>query len=178
MPDEAHFTARLPAKRLAADCLFRDQKGRLLVVEPTYKPTWDIPGGGVEADESPRRAAQREVEEELGLNVEPGALIAVDWLSRDGDFTEVVAFLFDGGVLTPTEIDRIVVEPSEIRSYKFVEREEAARLLDLEQFARVDAGLKAGTAAATAYLENGASPERFRTNAIATGSGGRPAAKR
>ena len=70
--DDAHFTTKMPTKRLAADCLLTDAAGRLLVLDPPYKLTWDIPGGIVEVDESPRRAAQREVHEEIGLDIEPG----------------------------------------------------------------------------------------------------------
>jgi hypothetical protein len=62
-------------------------------------------------------------------------------VGRDGDFTEVVALLFDGGTLTALDIDRIVVEPSEVRDYRFVDLDEAATLLDAELFARVAAGL-------------------------------------
>lgn len=130
----------------------------MLVLEPTYKPTWDLPGGVVEADESPWRGAQREVREEIGLDVEPGALIAVDWKCRDGGFTEVVALLFDGGVLAADDIDRIVADPGEVRSHRFVSLGEAERLLDAEQFARVVAGLAARRSGATAYLENGRRP--------------------
>lgn len=99
---------------MAADCLCTDQAGRLLctdqagrllVLEPPYKATWDIPGGVVERDESPRLAARREVQEEIGLSVEPGDLLAVDRISQVGDFTEVVAFLFDGGFwVRPTSL--------------------------------------------------------------------------
>ena len=83
-----HFTSRLPTKRVAADCLIFDPEGRFLIVEPTYKSTWDVPGGVSEVDESPRRSAQREVMEELSLQIEPGALLAVDWTSRRGDWSE------------------------------------------------------------------------------------------
>jgi hypothetical protein len=38
---------------MAAGILFRDDRGRVLLVEPSYKPNWEIPGGVVEADESP-----------------------------------------------------------------------------------------------------------------------------
>ncbi len=156
--DEVHFTAKQPTKRIAADCLFTDESGRLLVLDPPYKPTWDLPGGVVEHDESPRLAAKREIQEEIGLTVEPGALLAVDWNSRSGEFTEIVAFLFDGGVLAPADVERIVTEPSEASRFRFVTLDEAGRLLDAGQFARVAAGLRARTSAATAYLENGAPP--------------------
>ena len=153
--DDVHFTAKLPTKRMAADCLFTDETGRLLVLEPPYKSTWDIAGGVVERDESPRLAAQREVREELGLSVEPGDLLAVDWLSRSGDFTEMIAFLFNGGVLAPGDIDQIVIDPAEARCFRFVALDEAERLLDTEQFRRVAAGLEARRSGATVYLENG-----------------------
>ena len=153
-----HFTAKLPTKRMAADCLFTDKAGRLLVLEPPYKSTWDIPGGAVERDESPRHAARREVLEEVGLTVDPGELLAVDWVPQSGDFTEIVAFLFDGGVLTPTDIARIVTQPAEVSSFRFATLDEAERLLDPEQFARVAAGLKWLGTAQTTYLENGVPP--------------------
>ena len=55
MPND--FTATLPRKRMGAGVLLSDELGRVLLVEPTYKPSWEVPGGVVEADESPRAAA-------------------------------------------------------------------------------------------------------------------------
>jgi 8-oxo-dGTP diphosphatase len=52
----------------------------------------------VEVDESPCLAAQREVHEEIGLDIEPGELLVVDWRPRDGDFTEVVAMFSTAGL--------------------------------------------------------------------------------
>jgi len=155
MVADAHFTVGLSTKRLAADCLFTDEADRLLVLEPPFKSTWDIPGGIVEIDESPWQAARREVHEEVGLDVEPGQLLVLDWKSRAGDFTEVVALLFDGGTVTARDVDRIVIDPSEVRSYRFVDLEEAAALLDAELFARVSAGLVARVDGRVTYLENG-----------------------
>ncbi|MGZ0150387.1 NUDIX domain-containing protein [Kribbella sp. WER1] len=146
-----HFTTTLPTKRLAADCLLTDPAGRILILDPPYKPSWDLPGGAVERDESPRAGARREVQEEIGLSIEPGALLAVDWAARSGEFTEVVAFLFDGGVLTPDDVDRIVLQRAEAVAFRFVTLEEAAQLLEPDQHARVTAGLQGRTV----YLENG-----------------------
>lgn len=36
--------------------------------------SWALPGGGIEANETPAEAAIREVQEELGLTIEPSAL--------------------------------------------------------------------------------------------------------
>jgi 8-oxo-dGTP pyrophosphatase MutT (NUDIX family) len=63
--------AALPLKRAVATMLFIDRSGRVLVVKPTYKPGWELPGGSVEDGESPATAATREVDEELGLRYLP-----------------------------------------------------------------------------------------------------------
>ena len=60
----------LPAIPASAGALIFDRNGRLLIMKPTYKSGWTIPGGVMEADgESPWEACQREVREECGLHV-------------------------------------------------------------------------------------------------------------
>ena len=47
-------------------------KGKVLIIKRAYEPSanrWSIPGGAVELGERVRDAAQREVDEELGLKV-------------------------------------------------------------------------------------------------------------
>jgi ADP-ribose pyrophosphatase YjhB (NUDIX family) len=66
----------LPGKRIGAGLICRDDQGRVLLVRPTYKPTWEIPGGVVEAGESPAATVAREVAEELGLELGVGRLAA------------------------------------------------------------------------------------------------------
>ncbi|MFI6311034.1 NUDIX domain-containing protein [Nocardia fusca] len=63
----AEGNAKQPRKRVGADALIRDEHGRLLLVDPKYKPDWDIPGGMAEANEPPLDAVLRELHEELGL---------------------------------------------------------------------------------------------------------------
>ena len=57
----------LPRKRAICQMLLRDDDGRVLLCQLTYKQDWDLPGGVVEVGESPQLAGGREVEEELGL---------------------------------------------------------------------------------------------------------------
>ncbi|MFI6484323.1 NUDIX domain-containing protein [Nonomuraea sp. NPDC050663] len=49
-------------------------------MSPTYKPSWDLPDGTAEANESPAAAAQREIKEELGLDIDLGPMLVVDWV--------------------------------------------------------------------------------------------------
>ena len=95
----AGYSATLPRKRMAAGVLLRDDSGRVLLVEPAYKDYWEVPGGCVEADESPYDAAVREVKEELGLSIAPGRLLVADWVPPRPDRTEGVIFVYDGGIV-------------------------------------------------------------------------------
>jgi len=55
-----------------------DAEGRLLLIRRRNEPgrgLWSVPGGRVEAGESDAEAVVREMAEETGLVVEPGALV-------------------------------------------------------------------------------------------------------
>ncbi|MGZ4752474.1 MAG: NUDIX domain-containing protein [Oryzihumus sp.] len=65
--------------RVGAGALITNPSHEVLLVKPTDKDAWEISGGLVEAGESPRAAATRELREELGLDVTVGRLLAVDW---------------------------------------------------------------------------------------------------
>jgi 8-oxo-dGTP pyrophosphatase MutT (NUDIX family) len=77
-PSYDDYTATLPRKRIGAAVLFTDGEGRALLVEPAYKDDWEIPGGCVDADESPYDAAVREPLWLLGQVGAGLALAAVD----------------------------------------------------------------------------------------------------
>src|SRR5437016_1408697 len=40
----AEGNARQARKRVGADAILRDSHGRILLVDPDYKPDWDLPG--------------------------------------------------------------------------------------------------------------------------------------
>jgi 8-oxo-dGTP diphosphatase len=88
--------------RVAAGVLVHDELGRVLMVRPTYKDGWDIPGGYVGRDESPAQAAERELAEELGLHRKPGRLLVIDWAPHPAEGDKLL-FIFDGGTLTQAE---------------------------------------------------------------------------
>ncbi len=97
-PEEFH--ASLPRKRMGAGVVFINARQQVLLVNPTYKPTWELPGGAVEHDESPRDAARREVGEELGLNIDVGPMICIDYNETTDGYLESLMFLFSAPPLT------------------------------------------------------------------------------
>jgi 8-oxo-dGTP diphosphatase len=139
---------------VAAGALFADNAGRVLLVEPTYKSTWEIPGGRVEPGETPREACVRELQEELGAALEPGPLLVVDWAPRDG--ADRILFVFDGGVLSAAQQAAIVLPPEELASWAFVPPAEVPRRAAPWLARRVAAALAARAAGTPRYLEFGA----------------------
>jgi 8-oxo-dGTP pyrophosphatase MutT (NUDIX family) len=130
-------------KYVSAGALFFDEQGNLLVVKPTYKEGWEIPGGIVEPDESPKQACLREIREELGLEMAPGPLLVVDYLPRKGAQPESLQMLFLGGILTPSMIRDIRLPPDELSEYRFVPPDAVPLLLGRSLALRVAGGLRA-----------------------------------
>ena len=93
---------RIPA---SAGALIFDDRGRLLVLKPSYKKHWTIPGGQIEPDgESPWETCRREAREECGLDVERGRLVCVDFLRPKGERLGGVRFLFDCGTFSDAQL--------------------------------------------------------------------------
>jgi 8-oxo-dGTP diphosphatase len=125
----AEGNARQARKRVAADVILRDDQGRILLVNPNYKPDWDLPGGMVEANEPPIEAARRELREELGLDIPVGQLLSVEWVPPHGPWDDTLVFVFDGGVLAPPKIRDLRITDDEIAAFRFCTGDEARELL-------------------------------------------------
>ena len=144
-------------KRVGADVLFRDEAGRILLVDPRYKPDWDLPGGMAEANEPPVDAARREVREELGIGYPGGRLLVVDWIAPHGPWDDCLMFVFDGGLLAPADQGRITLSDGELREWRFHHPGDASRLLRPYVWERVSAALAAADDGVTRYLHDGGS---------------------
>lgn len=154
----AGVAQRMPRKRTAGGALLRNSSGHVLFVVPTYKPTWDIPGGIVEPDESPMRACERELREELGLEVEIGRLLVVDWTPGQGVWGDGLMFVFDGGVLPDDFSSQAKLPPDELSGVRFLPLDEAADHLRPSMKRRLEQALAAAADGSTRYLEFGRVP--------------------
>jgi ADP-ribose pyrophosphatase YjhB (NUDIX family) len=151
----AEGNATQPRKRSGADVLLRDDADRLLLVDPRYKPDWDLPGGMGEANEPPTSTAKRELKEELGLEVTLGRLLCVDWVPPHGPWDDSLMFVFDGGKLDDLGIAGLAPNDGEIRAFDFCTELEAKRRLRPYVWRRLSGALQALRKEGALYLQDG-----------------------
>src|SRR3954453_8771984 len=109
---------RIPA---SAGALVWDRKSRLLILKPTYKSGWTLPGGIVEADgETPWEACRREAMEECGLRLSRGTLVCVDFLRPRPGRPGGMRFLFDTDAFGKRTLADIVLQEEEISEYRLI----------------------------------------------------------
>jgi 8-oxo-dGTP diphosphatase len=154
----ADGNATQPRKRVGADVLIRDEHDRILLVDPKYKPDWDLPGGMSEANEPPTETVRRELKEELGLDLHAGRLLCVDWVSPHGPWDDSLMFIFDGGILDHRQISGLRLLDGELRAYEFCTDEDIAARLRPYVRRRVAEALQALKTGEPYYLQDGRPP--------------------
>ena len=149
------YYASLPRKRMGAGCLFLNVHKQILLVKPNYKDGWEIPGGVVEEDESPRTCARRETLEEIGLDLlQVGPLLVVDYCEGMGDKTESLMFIFDGGILDADKIKAIKLQSEELVKFEFFPQDELPESMTSTLSRRVQAAWRRVAHPVNSYLEN------------------------
>jgi 8-oxo-dGTP pyrophosphatase MutT (NUDIX family)/predicted kinase len=144
------------AETVAAGVLLFDEDDRVLLVDPTYKPGWEFPGGVVERGESPARAGHREVAEELGIELTRGLeLLVVDWEPPQPPGHGGLRLIFDGGRVPTADIGRLLLPDAELRDWRFVTEDEAAGLLPPVRLDRLRWALRAREQGRPLNLEAG-----------------------
>ncbi|MFI2790749.1 MULTISPECIES: NUDIX domain-containing protein [Streptomycetaceae] len=103
---------------VSAGAIVTDHEGRVLLVKPTYKPGWNLPGGHLDEGERPREACARELREEVGLDLEVGRLLVSAFISPPGRPAHAY-YLFECGQLTAGEEQSIRLQEGELSEYRF-----------------------------------------------------------
>lgn len=141
-----------PTKRIGAGVLLRNRAGDVLLVEPTYKELWEIPGGLVEDGESPREAAQRECLEELGVELEIGLPACIHYAPGVRTPGDGIMFVFDAGV-TDRGAAEFTLPPDELRSAAFIPPARLGDRLPAVMVERMRAAIEGADSRTTIYLE-------------------------
>jgi 8-oxo-dGTP diphosphatase len=149
---------KLATPRVASGALFRDAAGRVLLVKPTYKRGWDIPGGYVIPGEPPLAACRRELAEELARSwpVQPQPLV-VDWAPAPNEGDKIL-FVFEGGILPDGALERATFADGEIGDARLVEADEFDAYLPDRLARRLRLAIQACDQHRTIYAEHGTEP--------------------
>ncbi|MGD0067643.1 MAG: NUDIX hydrolase [Streptosporangiaceae bacterium] len=151
--DDDVGTGSPPGIPVSSGALIFDRAGRLLILKPTYKSGWTIPGGVMEADgETPWDACRREVREECGIEVHRGRLACMDFRRPRSGRPGGIRFLFDCGQVGAMALNEIVLQPEEISEYRLAALPGALELLRKPIRRRVQAATRRKR---LVYLENG-----------------------
>ncbi|EKE16421.1 MAG: NUDIX hydrolase [uncultured bacterium] len=157
--NDQEYIKNLPAKRMASGVVVFNNVGEILLVKPTYKNHWSVPGGVIDKDESPRDAALREVKEEIGIWLKSCQLLCIDYMSpKDSGYStkdENIQFIFYGGELMDEQISQIRIPQEEISECKFVSKEESLRLVGDKLANRLSPCFEAISNNMPVYLEGG-----------------------
>jgi 8-oxo-dGTP pyrophosphatase MutT (NUDIX family) len=141
----AILNAGLPRKRVISQGLLRDEQGRVLLCQLTYKNEWDLPGGVIEVGEAPASGLVRELQEELGITVEVKGLITVNWLPAWREWDDACIFLFDLGTTDSSIVEGMTLQPTEIKAVEWCDEQtvkENATSAAIELLTAVGSGVK------------------------------------
>lgn len=153
LPPEEYYKT-LPRKWMSTNIFLFNDADEFLVVKPTYRDHWLMPGGVIDSNEAPTHGAIRELREETGLVIDKLRLLCVAY-HRDDDAVkgDRVVFAFDGGLLTHSQIAAISLADDELSDYRFVSLAEALPLLGTLFERRIPAALQARKEGRILYLE-------------------------
>ena len=143
-----------PKKRMASGALITNAEGQILLVKPTYRPEWLIPGGIIEAHESPATTCQREVQEELGLKLPIGRILCIEYQSQSPR-GESIQCIFDGGIISEHHLAQLRLPPDELSEAGCFAPTAAYELVNLAMAIRLQQALLARQTNITIYLEDG-----------------------
>ena len=146
------YRRSLPRKRMASGVIVRNTKGEMLILKTTYKDHWEIPGGVVEENESPRQAAEREMREEIGLSVAITNCLVTHYRSAQGEQDENIMFVFDGGAVA--DMTQLKLDGKEISEARFVSFQDAVALVGERIASRLPACEQALKEKRSIYLES------------------------
>lgn len=99
--------------------MLEDTDGKLLIVKANYKPYWTVPGGVIDAGETPKQAAVREVFEEVGIRLDERELTFVLVADRISTHLQTYQFLFKAK-LSEEAKKKIILQATEIDEYALI----------------------------------------------------------
>ena len=152
------YIATLPKSTTYACLYFTDSAGRPFQLRSTRQTElWQNPGGNMDPGESPWQTALRECREETSLDVTSlrPTLLLTHFIGPRHDWPHAhIGFIFDGGILTPDQLDRIVLDPHEHTEWSIRSMDTWEKEMKPHTFARLKATDAARRSGIPGYLES------------------------
>ncbi|MDQ0810170.1 8-oxo-dGTP diphosphatase [Streptomyces sp. B3I7] len=156
--EQRAYWAQVEAPMASCTALITDADGRILVVDPTYKDGFDMPGGMVEAGETQIEGLTRELAEELDLTGVPiGRFLVLDQVPAARYGRAMVVTVFHVGPLTDQQTQSLRFADGEIGAAEFLPVEEALARLPHRLARRIQAAHAALLTGVPAVLIDGKS---------------------
>ncbi|MEY9842111.1 NUDIX domain-containing protein [Streptacidiphilus sp. EB103A] len=156
-----HYAASRSATWSSSAVLFTDPHGRVLLLEPTYRPSWVLPGGGNEMGEHPDQAASREIREELGLERTFTRMLVMDTVPPNTPeanprwaFPGATHTVWDGGELSERQIADLRMSHESVAA-RLLEPADLPDRMTPGEARRTMAALRARIDCTTAVLRDG-----------------------
>ena len=125
----------------------------LLILKPSFKSGWTLPGGTVDEGESPLVAGCREVTEEVGLKLSGRRLVyrGLRYVHPTKAMKDYMQLFYEVR-LTQNEAASIVLNKAESTEYRWVRQQDLAQYADHPRMQAVIAFLD--STAPVVYMEN------------------------
>ncbi len=115
--ENTHWLHRMHARPSSAVLILEDAQEMALIVKANYKSHWTFPGGMIDAGETPKQAALREVTEEIGLTIDPETVHYGWTVARHSTVMDTYQFVFKAP-LPSDKLEEIVLQASEIDAWR------------------------------------------------------------
>lgn len=158
MTDEEHYKSLSKKPGSAGMLLMKGEQ--VLLVKPVYKEGWEIPGGAYEENESPSEALQREVMEEMGIQVNITGLAGIDYLPKvEPHRGDSLNFLFWADFLSPEDETKIILPETELSAWGYFSKDQILQVMSPYVRDRVFTILDYAQSGSSTpvYMENGKS---------------------
>jgi 8-oxo-dGTP diphosphatase len=123
---QAKWHANAPKKIVGTKLIIKSDKGTILLVKAAYKNSWQFPGGGADANESPIDAVVREISEELGLTIRADELQSLGIVYDHKNDAVLCVYEYQKMISEDTVIH---IQEEELNAYQFFGPTEVADLI-------------------------------------------------
>ena len=117
------FLATRVARPSSAGVIIENAAGEALLLKAHYKPYWSFPGGWVEDTQTPLQAALRELQEEVGIELDDSDVEFVFMVDRMSELMHTYQFMFRARIpLSDELLERITLQADEISEWRVVSK--------------------------------------------------------